>query len=76
MFTQGVDPMLDFSHIDHVREIYERCTKMHVPERWPYAGKLAFTAFSGSHQDAINKGHEYMLSLIHISTSLSIAVRS
>ena len=60
MFTQGVDPMLDFSHIDYVREIYERCTKMHVPERWPYAGKLAFTAFSGSHQDAINKGHEYM----------------
>lgn len=60
MFTQGVDPMLDFSHIDRVREIYERCTKMHVPERWPYAGKLAFTAFSGSHQDAINKGHEYM----------------
>ena len=60
MFTQGVDPMLDFSHIDHVREIYERCTKMHVPERWPYAGKLAFTAFSGSHQDAINKGHECM----------------
>ena len=60
MFTQGVDPMLDFSHIDPVREIYERCTKMHVPERWPYAGKLAFTAFSGSHQDAINKGHEYM----------------
>lgn len=60
MFTQGVDPMLDFSHIDHVREIYEQCTKMHVPERWPYAGKLAFTAFSGSHQDAINKGHEYM----------------
>ena len=59
MYTQGVDPMLDFSHIDHIREIYERCTKMHVPERWPYAGKLAFTAFSGSHQDAINKGHEY-----------------
>ena len=60
MYTQGVDPMLDFSHIHHIREIYERCTKMHVPERWPYAGKLAFTAFSGSHQDAINKGHEYM----------------
>ena len=60
MFTQGVDPELDFSHIDHVRDIYERCTKMHVPERWPYAGKLAFTAFPGSHQDAINKGHEYM----------------
>ena len=60
MHTQGVDCGLDFSHIDHVRDIYERCTKMHVPERWPYAGKLAFTAFSGSHQDAINKGHEYM----------------
>ena len=60
MYTQGVDPMLDFSHIDHIREIYERCTKMHVPERWPYAGNLAFTAFYGSHQDAINKGHEYM----------------
>ena len=59
MFTQGVDPMLDFSHIDHVREIYERCTKMHVPERWPYAGKLAFTAFSGSHQDAIAKGMKW-----------------
>ena len=60
MYTQGVEPMLDFSRIDHVRDVYERCTKMHVPERWPYAGKLAFTAFSGSHQDAINKGHEYM----------------
>lgn len=60
MYTQGIDPELDFTHIDHVREICERCTKMRVPERWPYAGKLAFTAFSGSHQDAINKGHEYM----------------
>ncbi len=60
MYTQGIDPKLDFSHIDHVREVCERCTKMRVPERWPYAGKLAFTAFSGSHQDAINKGHEYM----------------
>ena len=60
MFTQGVDPQLDFSHIDHVRDVYERCTRIPVPERWPYAGKLAFTAFSGSHQDAINKGHEYM----------------
>ena len=60
MHTQGIDCKLDFSHIDHVRDIYERCTKMRVPERWPYAGKLAFTAFSGSHQDAINKGHEYM----------------
>ncbi len=60
MYTQGIYPELDFTHIDHVCEICERCTKMHVPERWPYAGKLAFTAFSGSHQDAINKGHEYM----------------
>ena len=62
LFTQGVDPHLNFSHIDAVREVYERCTKMKVPERTPYAGKLAFTAFSGSHQDAINKGHEYMRS--------------
>lgn len=60
LYTQGVDPKLDFSHIDAVREVYERCTRMKVPERTPYAGKLAFTAFSGSHQDAINKGHEYM----------------
>ena len=60
LYTQGIDPQLDFSHIDHVREICERLTRMPVPERWPYAGKLAFTAFSGSHQDAINKGHEYM----------------
>lgn len=60
MFTQAIDPQLDLSNIDSVRDIYERCTKMLVPERWPYAGKLAFTAFSGSHQDAINKGHEYM----------------
>ena len=60
MYTQGVDPMLDFSHIDHIREIYERCTKMKVGERQPYAGELVFTAFSGSHQDAINKGTQYM----------------
>lgn len=60
LYTQGIDPELDFSHIDHIREIYESLTRMTVPERWPYAGKLAFTAFSGSHQDAINKGHEYM----------------
>lgn len=60
MHTQGVESHLDFGHIDAVREVYERCTKMKVPERTPYAGKLAFTAFSGSHQDAINKGHEYM----------------
>ena len=60
MFTQGVDPELDFSHILDIKKIYEACTHMHVPERQPYAGELAFTAFSGSHQDAIRKGFEYM----------------
>ena len=56
MLTQGVDPKLDFSNIRHVREVYERCTKLDVPLRQPYGGDLVFTAFSGSHQDAINKG--------------------
>ena len=60
MYTQGVDPELDFSNILAVKKIYEACTKMKVPERQPYAGELAFTAFSGSHQDAIRKGYEYM----------------
>lgn len=60
MFTQGVDPELDFSNILEIKKIYEACTKMRVPERQPYAGELAFTAFSGSHQDAIRKGYEYM----------------
>jgi 2-isopropylmalate synthase len=48
--------MLDFSDLPHVREVYERCTRMEVHPRHPYAGDLVFTAFSGSHQDAINKG--------------------
>lgn len=56
LYTQGVEPGLDFSDITHVRTIYERCTQMKVHERHPYAGDLVFTAFSGSHQDAINKG--------------------
>lgn len=56
MYTQGVDPGLDFSNINAVRAIYERCTRLEVPIRQPYAGELVFTAFSGSHQDAINKG--------------------
>ncbi|MGD9948562.1 MAG: 2-isopropylmalate synthase [Desulfobulbus sp.] len=56
MFSQGVDPGLDFSRINRVINIYERCTKMKVPPRHPYAGELVYTAFSGSHQDAINKG--------------------
>ncbi len=60
MFTQGVEPNLDFSHILDIKKVYEECTKMRVPERQPYAGELAFTAFSGSHQDAIRKGYEYM----------------
>ncbi len=59
MYTQGVDPHLDFSHINEIKEMYERCTKMAVPPRQPYAGQLVFTAFSGSHQDAINKGYQY-----------------
>ena len=56
MYTQGVDPQLDFSDINAVRAIYEKCTRMMVHERHPYAGDLVFTAFSGSHQDAIKKG--------------------
>lgn len=59
MFTHGVDPMLDFSDIPSVRAIYERLTNMTVPPRQPYAGQLVFTAFSGSHQDAIAKGLAY-----------------
>ena len=60
MYTQGVDPELDFSQINRIRDIYEKCTKMKVHERHPYAGELVFTAFSGSHQDAIKKGVDYM----------------
>ncbi len=55
-----MDPGLDFSRLPALKEMYERCTKMRVPERQPYAGELVFTAFSGSHQDAINKGMQYM----------------
>ena len=60
MYSQGVDPELDFSNINKIRDIYEQCTKMKVHERHPYAGELVFTAFSGSHQDAIKKGFDYM----------------
>ncbi len=56
MVCHGVDPQLDFSHITPIREKYERFTGMRVYERTPYAGDLVFTAFSGSHQDAISKG--------------------
>ena len=60
MYTQGVDPELDFSNLPKYCEIYERCTNMKVGERQPYVGELVFTAFSGSHQDAINKGFQYV----------------
>ncbi|MDD6155635.1 MAG: 2-isopropylmalate synthase [Lachnospiraceae bacterium] len=56
MFSHGVDPQLDFSNMPKIRETYERLTRMHVHERSPYAGDLVFSAFSGSHQDAIAKG--------------------
>ena len=60
LYSQGVDPNLDFSHMNHVKQVYEECTGMKVHQRHPYAGELVFTAFSGSHQDAINKGVNYM----------------
>lgn len=60
MYTQNIDSGLDFSDINKVKEVYERTTKMKVGPRQPYAGELVFTAFSGSHQDAINKGKAYM----------------
>ena len=58
MLVQGVDPMIDFSDIDEVRRTVEHCNQLPVPERHPYGGDLVFTAFSGSHQDAIKKGLE------------------
>ncbi len=58
LFTQGIDPKLDFSNINAIREVYERCTRMEIHPRHPYAGELVFTAFSGSHQDAIKKSWE------------------
>ena len=56
MFSQGIDPKLAIEHVNESIEIYERCCKIPIHPRHPYAGKLVFTAFSGSHQDAINKG--------------------
>ncbi len=56
MFSQGINPELNLENITESIDIYERCTKMDIHPRHPYAGKLVFTAFSGSHQDAINKG--------------------
>ncbi|MHB1485153.1 MAG: 2-isopropylmalate synthase [Saccharofermentanales bacterium] len=60
MFTQGIDPGIDIFNLNRIKETYENCTKMQVHQRHPYAGELVFTAFSGSHQDAISKGYEYM----------------
>ena len=59
MYSHGVDPRLDFSNMPHIVEVYEKCTRMHVYERAPYAGALVFAAFSGSHQDAIAKGMKW-----------------
>lgn len=56
LFSQGVDPQIDFSDIDHVKRTVEHCNQLPVPERHPWGGELVYTAFSGSHQDAINKG--------------------
>jgi len=60
LFSQGVDPQLDFSDIDDIRRTVEYCNQLAVPERHPYGGDLVYTAFSGSHQDAINKGFAWM----------------
>lgn len=60
MFTQGIDPQIDFSNIDEIRQTVEYCNQIKVHERSPYGGELVFTAFSGSHQDAIKKGFEAM----------------
>ena len=59
MYSHGVDPKLDFTNMPTLVEKYEKCTRMHVYERAPYAGALVFAAFSGSHQDAIAKGMKY-----------------
>ena len=59
MYSQGVDPQLDFSNLPAITEVYERVTRMKVSERQPYSGALVFAAFSGSHQDAIAKGMKY-----------------
>ncbi|WP_034268431.1 2-isopropylmalate synthase [Haloechinothrix halophila] len=58
LFSQGIDPQIDFSDIDHIKRTVEYCNQLPVPERSPWGGDLVFTAFSGSHQDAINKGFD------------------
>ncbi len=60
LFSQGIDPEIDFSDIDEIKRTVEYCNQLPVPERSPYGGDLVYTAFSGSHQDAIKKGFEAM----------------
>jgi 2-isopropylmalate synthase len=60
LFSQGIDPQIDFSNIDEIRRTVEHCNQLPVHERHPYGGDLVFTAFSGSHQDAIKKGFEWL----------------
>ena len=60
LFSQGVDPQIDFSDIDEIRRTVEYCNQLNVPERHPYGGDLVYTAFSGSHQDAIKKGFDHL----------------
>jgi len=60
LFSQGIDPQIDFSDIDEIRRTVEYCNQLDVPERHPYGGDLVYTAFSGSHQDAINKGFTHL----------------
>lgn len=62
MFSHGIDPNLHIEDVKEIAQVYERCTKMNINPRHPYAGQLVFTAFSGSHQDAINKGIQMMIS--------------
>ncbi len=64
LFSQGIDPKLDFSDLPRIRDVYCRCTRMFIHPRHPYAGELVYTAFSGSHQDAISKGMK-----AHVSSS-------
>ncbi|MEY4655500.1 MAG: hypothetical protein RL523_899 [Actinomycetota bacterium] len=60
LFSQGIDPEIDFANLDEIRRTVEYCNQLRVPERAPYGGDLVYTAFSGSHQDAIKKGFERM----------------
>jgi 2-isopropylmalate synthase len=60
LFSQGIDPHIDFSNLDEIKRTVEYCNQLPVPERAPYGGDLVYTAFSGSHQDAIKKGFELM----------------